>query len=66
MVEGARLESVYTPKVYRGFESRPLRNNVKRIIDRSPRRTLRLETKDLIQLRNSSHITRNQKPVIRN
>ena len=28
MVEGARLESVYTPKVYRGFESRPLRNNV--------------------------------------
>ena len=25
MVEGARLESVYTPKGYRGFESRPLR-----------------------------------------
>ena len=24
MVEGARLESVYTPKVYRGFESLPL------------------------------------------
>ena len=27
MVEGARLESVYTPKGYRGFESRPLRIN---------------------------------------
>ena len=26
MVEGARLESVYTPKAYRGFESRPLRH----------------------------------------
>ena len=25
MVEGARLESVYTPKVYRGFESLSLR-----------------------------------------
>ena len=25
MVEEARLESVYTPKVYRGFESRSLR-----------------------------------------
>ncbi len=25
-VEGARLESVYTPKGYRGFESRSLRN----------------------------------------
>jgi len=25
VVEGARLESVYTPKAYRGFESRPLR-----------------------------------------
>ena len=25
MVEGARLESVYTPKAYRGFESRPVR-----------------------------------------
>ena len=25
MVEGARLESAYMPKVYRGFESRPLR-----------------------------------------
>lgn len=24
MVEGARLESVYTPKGYRGFESLPL------------------------------------------
>ncbi len=24
MVEGARLESVYTPKAYRGFESLPL------------------------------------------
>ena len=26
-VEEARLESVYTPKVYRGFESRSLRLN---------------------------------------
>ena len=26
MVEGARLESVYTPKAYRGFESLPLCN----------------------------------------
>ena len=26
MVEGARLESVYRSKAYRGFESRPLRN----------------------------------------
>ena len=25
VVEGARLESVYTPKGYRGFESLPLR-----------------------------------------
>jgi hypothetical protein len=25
VVERARLESVYTPKVYRGFESLPLR-----------------------------------------
>lgn len=28
MVEEARLESVYTPKVYRGFESRSLRQLV--------------------------------------
>ena len=28
MVEEARLESVYTPKGYRGFESRFLRNDV--------------------------------------
>ncbi len=27
VVEEARLESVYTPKVYRGFESRSLRIN---------------------------------------
>ena len=26
VVEGARLESVCTPKAYRGFESLPLRN----------------------------------------
>jgi hypothetical protein len=26
VVEGARLESVYRSKAYRGFESRPLRN----------------------------------------
>ena len=26
MVEGARLESVYTSKAYRGFESHPLRH----------------------------------------
>ena len=29
VVEEARLESVYTPKVYRGFESRSLRIAVK-------------------------------------
>ena len=28
MVEGARLESEYTPKAYRGFESLPLRHTV--------------------------------------
>ncbi len=28
MVEGARLESVYTSKGYRGFESRPLRRKI--------------------------------------
>ena len=27
--EEARLESVYTPKVYRGFESRSLRSQIK-------------------------------------
>jgi hypothetical protein len=27
VVEGARLESVYTPKAYRGFESLPLCKN---------------------------------------
>ncbi len=27
VVEGARLESVYTSKGYRGFESRPLRKD---------------------------------------
>ena len=27
VVEEARLESVYTPKAYHGFESRSLRNN---------------------------------------
>ena len=27
MVEGARLESEYTPKAYRGFESLPLRQD---------------------------------------
>jgi hypothetical protein len=27
VVEGARLESVYTSKAYRGFESLPLRQN---------------------------------------
>ncbi len=25
LVDGARLESVYTPKAYHGFESHPLR-----------------------------------------
>ena len=29
MVEGARLESVYTAKPYRGFESLPLRHSVR-------------------------------------
>jgi hypothetical protein len=28
VVEGARLESVYTSKGYRGFESRPVRTAV--------------------------------------
>ena len=28
VVEGARLESVYTPKGYRGFESRSLRKKI--------------------------------------
>ena len=28
MVEGARLESEYTSKAYRGFESHPLRHTV--------------------------------------
>ncbi len=32
MVEEARLESVYTPKVYRGFESRSLRIKRREII----------------------------------
>lgn len=30
VVEGARLESVYTSKGYRGFESRSLRRNSKK------------------------------------
>ncbi len=32
VVEEARLESVYTPKVYPGFESRSLRLNTMRIL----------------------------------
>ena len=32
VVEEARLESVYTPKVYRGFESRSLRLKTVRIL----------------------------------
>ena len=32
VVEEARLESVYTPKVYRGFESLSLRLNTMRIL----------------------------------
>ena len=32
VVEEARLESVYTPKVYRGFESRSLRLGTMRIL----------------------------------
>ena len=31
MVEGARLESVYRPKAYRGFESRSLRQRIKKL-----------------------------------
>ena len=31
MVEGARLESEYTSKAYRGFESLPLRHNLLKI-----------------------------------
>ena len=38
MVEGARLESVYTPKAYRGFESRPLRH-VRPMTTRVPMKT---------------------------
>ncbi len=45
MVEGARLESVYTPKVYRGFESRPLRNKVKEKRDEKPQGSCRSEAK---------------------
>ena len=35
MVEGARLESVYTPKAYRGFESLPLckRKSITTVVD---------------------------------
>ena len=33
MVEGARLESVYTSKGYRGFESLSLRQNEAQLID---------------------------------
>ena len=32
MVEGARLESEYTPKAYRGFESHPLRHTVPALV----------------------------------
>jgi hypothetical protein len=31
VVEGARLESVYRPKAYRGFESRSLRQRIKKL-----------------------------------
>ncbi len=34
MVEGARLESVYRSKAYRGFESRPLRQSIQKLADR--------------------------------
>gem|GEM_PF-3583046 len=34
VVEGARLESVYTPKGYRGFESRSLRLGLKKKLKR--------------------------------
>ena len=39
MVEGARLESEYTPKAYRGFESLPLRHTVPALVSmfRAPR-----------------------------
>jgi len=45
VVEGARLESVYTPKVYRGFESRPLRNKVKEGRDEEPQGSCRSAAK---------------------
>jgi hypothetical protein len=31
VVEGARLESVYRSKAYRGFESRPLRQSIQKL-----------------------------------
>ncbi len=34
VVEGARLESVYRSKAYRGFESRPLRQSIQKLADR--------------------------------
>jgi hypothetical protein len=34
VVEGARLESVYTPKVYRGFESLSLRQSHQKLAER--------------------------------
>jgi hypothetical protein len=42
VVEGARLESEYTPKAYRGFESLPLRH-ISRV--QADRRRLRLVDK---------------------
>ena len=34
VVEGARLESVYRSKAYRGFESRPLRQSIQKLAER--------------------------------
>ena len=34
MVEGARLESVYRPKAYRGFESLSLRKTIEKLVVR--------------------------------
>ena len=34
MVEGARLESVYRPKAYRGFESLSLRQRIQKLAER--------------------------------
>ena len=43
MVEGARLESVYRSKAYRGFESRPLRQVELAGLRKTPKRPVNTE-----------------------